>query len=39
MDKATKVQIQDKAVYFSQSTNTFRKGMHPTIVSPAMDKL
>ena len=34
----TRVQIQDKAVCISHSTNTIGKGTNPTIVSPAMDK-
>ena len=35
----TKVQILDKAAYISHSTNTFGKGMYPTILSPAMSKI
>ena len=32
------VQILDEAVCISHSTNTFSKGMNPTILPPAMDK-
>ena len=35
---ATRVQILDEAVYISHSTNTRRKGMNPSILSPAMGK-
>ena len=39
MDKVARVQIMDKAVYISQSVNTFRKGMILIFLSPAIGKL
>ena len=36
MDTATKVENLDKAVYISHCTNTFRKGVNPTIHLPAI---
>ena len=39
MDMATQVQILDKAVCISHSTDTFEKGRHPTIFPPAISKL
>ena len=38
MDVVTRVQILDKTVYISQSSNAFCKGMNPTILSPDMGK-
>ena len=38
MDMATQVQILDKAVGISHSTNTLWKGMNPAILSLAMGK-
>ena len=38
MDTATQVQILDKAVCISHSTNTPRKGMNPPILLPPMSK-
>ena len=32
MDVATRIQIQDKVIYISQSTNILKKGMNPTIL-------
>ena len=34
-----RVQVLAEAVYISHSTNTPGKGMSPTILSPAMDKI
>ena len=36
MDMVTKVQFLDEAVWISHSTNTFRKGGNPTILSPTV---
>ena len=38
MDMATRVQIMDKTVFISQSTNTLRKDMNQTIFFPTMGK-
>ena len=38
MDTMSRVQIRDLAVFISHSANTFRKGMHPIILPPAMGK-
>ena len=38
MDMATKVQILDKAVCISHSTNMLWKGMNTVIFSPAIGK-
>ncbi len=38
MDTVTQVQILDEAVFISHNANIFGKGMHPTILSPAMGK-
>ena len=37
MDKATRVQILDKAVCISHDAYTLGKGMNLTILSPTMD--
>ena len=39
METATGVQILDEAVCISHRTNTFRKGVHPTILPPVMGRL
>ena len=39
MDKKARIQILDRIVCISQSDNTHRKGMHPTILFPAMGKI
>ena len=38
MNLATEVQILDKAVGISYSSNALRKGMNPTILPPVMGK-
>ena len=38
MDVAIQVQILDEAVCISHRTNTFGKGMHPTILPLVIDK-
>ena len=38
MDTATRVQIQEEAVYISHNVNIFEKGMNPIILHPAMCK-
>ena len=38
MDTAVRVQILDEALCVSHSTDTFRKGIHPIILPPAMVK-
>ena len=38
MNLATRVQIQYEVVCISHSVNILGKGMHPTILSPAMGK-
>ena len=38
MDTATRVQILDEAYCISHSTNTFGKGMNPTILPLAIDE-
>ena len=38
MDMATQVQILNKAVYISHSTNTLGKGMNPIVLLSAMGK-
>ena len=35
MDTKTRVQIQDETVCISYSASTLRKGMNPTILTPA----
>ena len=39
MDMVTRVQIVDKVFCISHSSNVLKKGMKPTILRPAMDKL
>ena len=39
MDMVTRVQILDEVAYISQSANSLRKGMNPTILPPAMGKI
>ena len=39
MDTATRVQSQDEAVFIPHSAYTLRKGMNPTILSAAVDKI
>ena len=36
---AIRVQILDEAVCISDNTNIFGKGMNPTIIPPAMERL
>ena len=38
MELATRVQFLDEAVCISLHTNTFGKGMNPSVLLPAMDK-
>ena len=38
MELVTQIQILDKAVCISFSTNTLREGMHPSVVTPAVGK-
>ena len=38
MNMATRVQILDQAVCISHSTDSLEKGMHPTILYPAINK-
>ena len=38
MDTSNQVQILGEALSISHNTNTIRKGMNQTILSPAMDK-
>ena len=38
MDTMTRVQILNKFVYISYCTNTLKKGMTPTILSPVLGK-
>ena len=38
MESETRVQYLDEAVCISQSTNTFGKGMNPTILAQAIGK-
>ena len=37
MDTLSQIQLLEKAVYISQSANTFGKGINPSILPPAMD--
>ena len=39
MGTTIQVQILDKAIFISHSTNTLVKGMHPTILSPTKGSL
>ena len=39
MDIAARVQVLDKTIFISHNTNTFGKGMNPTILPPAMGKI
>ena len=39
MDAETRVQILDKTACISHDIKTFGKGINPTILSPAIDKL
>ena len=38
MDTLTRVQIQDEIDFFSHNAKTLGKGLHPTILLPAMGK-
>ena len=38
MDQATQAQILNEAICISHIANIFGKGMHPTILPPAMGK-
>ena len=38
MDKATRVQILDEAVYISQSANFLGKTINPNLLPPTMGK-
>ena len=38
MDTANQVQLLDKFVYILHNSNTFEKGMNPTILPSVLDK-
>ena len=38
VDMAIQIQIMDKVIYISHSTNTYEKGINPTILPSALGK-